>query len=180
MSEQRSPGPVAPQPVDDLVATGAPRFEQARFREVLGHFATGVTVVTALEDGLPVGFTCQAFSSLSLDPPMVVIAPAKSSTSWPRMVAAGAFCINIIGEHQEALCRNFAVSGGDKFAGVGWHTGAGGTPVLDGVLAWIECRLGIVHDAGDHELVTGHVIDLGVSDGSPLLFYRGGFGRFDH
>ena len=87
--------------------------DQARFREVLGHFATGVTIVTALEEGVPVGFTCQTFGALSLDPPMVILAPARSSTSWPRIAKAGAFCVNILGEHQEALCRSFAVSGGD-------------------------------------------------------------------
>lgn len=144
----------------------------------MGHFASGVTIVTAMEDGAPVGFTCQAFTSLSLDPPLIAIAPAKSSTSWPRMVAAGAFCVNILGEDQEALCRNFAVSGADKFAGVGWRLGGLGAPVLDGALAWIECELATIHDAGDHELVTGKVNDLGVGSGGPLLFFRGGFGRF--
>jgi len=163
---------------DDLEGLGASSFDQARFREVLGHFATGVTVVTAMEDGQPVGFTCQSFTSLSLDPPLVALAPAKSSTSWPRIAQAGAFAVNILSDGQEALCRDFAVSGGDKFAGVGWRVGAAGTPILDGVLCWIECQLGIIHDAGDHELVTGRVLDLGIGDGGPLLFYRGGFGRF--
>jgi flavin reductase (DIM6/NTAB) family NADH-FMN oxidoreductase RutF len=152
--------------------------DQARFREVLGHFATGVTIVTAVEEGQPIGFTCQSFVSLSLTPPLVALAPAKTSTSWPRMVAAGAFCVNVLGEDQEALCRNFAVSGADKFAGVGWHLGAHGTPILEGSLAWVECELGAIHDAGDHELVTGRVLDLGVGSGGPLLFFRGGFGRF--
>src|SRR5271165_6331174 len=150
--------------------------DQARFREVLGHFATGITIVTALEDGAPVGFTCQSFAALSLDPPMVILAPARSSTSWPRIAKAGAFCVNILGEHQEALCRSFAVSGGDKFTGIAWHPGTNGAPVLDGSLASIECRLGVIHDAGDHELVTGQVVALTVGEGRPLLFYRGGFG----
>ena len=87
--------------------------------EVLGHFATGVTVITALEEGVPVGFTCQSFASLSLDPPLVAAA-AKTSTSWPKMAAAGSFCINILEEHQEPLSRAFAESGADKFAGVAW------------------------------------------------------------
>ncbi|MCL4414268.1 MAG: flavin reductase family protein [Actinobacteria bacterium] len=148
---------------------------QGRLREVLGNFATGVTVVTALEPDGPVGFTCQAFTSLSLDPPMVALAPAKTSTSWPRIAAAGYFCVNILGEHQEALSRAFAVSGGDKFSGVGWHEGASGAPVLDGSIAWVECTFVMSHDAGDHELVIGRVLDLGVSGGAPLLFFRGGF-----
>lgn len=163
---------------DDLCATGAADVGEARFREVLGHFATGVTIVTAMEEGVPVGFTCQAFTSLSLTPPMVALAPAKSSTSWPRIAKAGAFCVNILADTQEALCRSFAVSGGDKFTGVAWHVGPGGTPVLDGSLAWVECELDAIHDAGDHELVVGRVVELGVGHGSPLLFYRAGFGGF--
>lgn len=152
--------------------------DQALFREVLGHFATGVTIVTALEDGVPVGFTCQSFAALSLDPPMVILAPARSSTSWPRIAQAGAFCVNILEEHQEALCRAFAVSGGDKFNGVGWSPGVTGSPLIQRSLAMVECRLGDIFDGGDHELVTGHVVNIEVSDGNPLLFYRSGFGRF--
>jgi 3-hydroxy-9,10-secoandrosta-1,3,5(10)-triene-9,17-dione monooxygenase reductase component len=152
--------------------------DQARFREVLGHFATGVTIVTALEEGLPVGFSCQSFSALSLDPPMVVLAPARASTSWPRIRAAGSFCVNILGEHQEAVCRAFAISGGDKFSGVGWRPGITGAPVIDGSLAVVECELGEIFEGGDHEIVTGSVVALDVGEGGPLLFYRGGFGRF--
>lgn len=148
------------------------------FRDVLGRFATGVTVVTAFEDGLPVGFTCQTFASLSLRPPMVVLAPAKTSTSWPRMVKAGAFCVNILSDEQQGVSETFAVSRQDKFQGIPWHVGAAGTPVIDGALAWVECALGAVHDAGDHELVTGRVLELGVGEGSPLIFYRGGYGQF--
>jgi len=153
-------------------------FDEARFKEVLGHFATGVVVVTAMEDAVPVGFTCQSFTSLSLDPPMVALAPGKSSTSWPRIARVGTFCANILSEGQEALCRDFAVSGGDKFTGVGWRPASNGAPLLDGVLAWVECTLLLVHDAGDHELVVGQVDEMGVNSGRPLLFYRGGFGSF--
>ena len=159
----------------DLRATGAHSFDQAKFREVLGHFASGITIVTAMEEGAPVGFTCQAFTSLSLEPPMIAIAPAKSSTSWPKIAKAGAFCVNILGADQEAVCRNFAVSGGEKFVGVGWHPGANGAPVIDGSLATLECTLGSIHDAGDHELVTGFVHHMEIGKGSPLLYYRSGF-----
>jgi len=153
--------------------------DQARFREVLGHFATGVTIVTATEEGQPVGFSCQSFSALSLDPPMVFLAPAKSSTSWPRIARAGAFCVNILGEHQEAVCLAFAVSGGDKFDGIEWSPGpATGAPIISGTLATIECTLGTIHDGGDHELVTGHVVAMDIGEGLPLVFYRSGFGRF--
>jgi 3-hydroxy-9,10-secoandrosta-1,3,5(10)-triene-9,17-dione monooxygenase reductase component len=152
--------------------------DQARFREVLGHFATGVTIVTACEDGEPVGFSCQAFAALSLDPPMVILAPAKSSTSWPRIAEAGAFAVNILAEDQEAICLNFAVSGGDKFDGVAWTAGTTGAPLIKGSLATIECTLGAIYEGGDHELVTGRVVAMEVGSGSPLLFYRSGFGRF--
>ncbi|MGH8988566.1 MAG: flavin reductase family protein [Acidimicrobiales bacterium] len=142
------------------------------FREVLGRFPSGVTVVTAFEAGVPVGFTCQAFSSLSLRPPMVVLAPSKNSTSWPRMIEAGEFCVNILTDEQQEVSDAFAERGANKFEGVSWHVGAAGTPVLDGSLAWVECALDAVHDAGDHELVTGRVLELGVGEGSPLVFYR--------
>lgn len=154
------------------------KFDEARFKETLGHFATGVAVVTGVENGRPHGFTCQAFSSLSLDPPLVVVAPGKSSTSWPPIARAGSFCVNILGANQEALSRDFAVSGGDKFTGVGWHPGSTGAPRLDGVVAWVECNVLTSHDAGDHELIVGSVEEMGVNGGQPLVFYRGGFGTF--
>jgi flavin reductase (DIM6/NTAB) family NADH-FMN oxidoreductase RutF len=152
--------------------------DQARFREVLGHFATGITIVTAIDGGEPVGFSCQSFAALSLDPPMVILAPAKTSTSWPRIARAGAFCVNILAEHQEAVCRAFAVSGGNKFDGVDWTPGITGAPLIAGSLAVVECTLGAIYEGGDHELVTGHVVTMEIGEGTPLLFYRSGFGRF--
>jgi 3-hydroxy-9,10-secoandrosta-1,3,5(10)-triene-9,17-dione monooxygenase reductase component len=178
--EQAEPGQVEPEQVEEQFGEPpAHTFDEARFKDVLGHFPTGVTIVTALEEGVPVGFTCQTFSSLSLEPPMVALAPAKSSTSWPRIARAGAFCVNILGSDQEELCRSFAVSGGDKFRGVAWRKGTLGTPVIDGVLAWVECRLDTIHDAGDHELVTGSVVAMSARPGDPLVYYRSRFGRFD-
>ncbi|MDE3085981.1 MAG: flavin reductase family protein [Acidobacteriota bacterium] len=176
----------ADEPGEDLLAAEGRRgghrrpFDTARFREVLGHFPTGVTIVTAIEGPEPVGFTCQAFASLSLDPPLVVLAPGKGSTSWPRIATVGRFCVNVLAEDQEALCRDFAVSGGDKFAGVGWRPAGNGAPLLEGVLAWVECRFVEAYDAGDHELVVGLVEEMGVEPHRrPLLYYRGGFGRFE-
>jgi 3-hydroxy-9,10-secoandrosta-1,3,5(10)-triene-9,17-dione monooxygenase reductase component len=151
-------------------------FDVAHFKEAMSRFATGVTIVSGLEDGQPVGFTCQSFVSLSIDPPFVAVAPARTSTSWPRIARAGSFCVNVLGDHQQQICEGFAVSGGDKFVGVDWHPApATGAPVIEGSLAWVDCDVELVHDAGDHELIIGKVLDLGSGEGSPLLFYRRGF-----
>ncbi|MGH9056829.1 MAG: flavin reductase family protein [Acidimicrobiales bacterium] len=153
--------------------------KEAEFRAVLGHFASGVVVVTGLFEGQPVGLTCQSFFSLSLEPPLVALAPGRSSTSWPKVAAVGQFCVNILASDQEALARSFANSGTDKFAGVGWSPANGdGPPCLDGALAWVDCTLEEAHLAGDHHLVVARVVGLQTGHGEPLLFYRGGFGGF--
>ena len=164
---------------EDLAATGASAFDTARFRQVLGHFATGITIVTAVHDGAPVGMTAQSFTSLSLDPPLVLFCPGKASSSWPRIKAADAFCVNVLGEEQEATSRVFATTGAAKFQGVGWRPGVTGAPVLEGSLATVECTLEAEHDGGDHVIAVGRVVAVDVADGTgPLLFYRGGYGRF--
>jgi 3-hydroxy-9,10-secoandrosta-1,3,5(10)-triene-9,17-dione monooxygenase reductase component len=150
------------------------------YRAAMGHFATGVTIVAAVTDDGPTGFTCQSFAALSLDPPLILICPGKTSTSWPKIEAAGHFCVNMLAQDQEELCRTFATSGADKFSGVGWTPGPStGAPVLTGALAWVECRLESTLDGGDHVIAVGRVLELTVADGKPLLFYRGGYGRFD-
>jgi 3-hydroxy-9,10-secoandrosta-1,3,5(10)-triene-9,17-dione monooxygenase reductase component len=151
--------------------------EPAQMREVLGHFASGVTVLTALTGEGPIGFTCQSFSSLSLDPPLVVFAPGRSSTTWPRLRDLGRFCINVLAEGQDDVSQNFANSGADKFAGVRWTTSAHGSPVLDGVVAWIDAALWAEYDGGDHTLVAARVLDLGAeAERRPLLYHRGTYG----
>jgi flavin reductase (DIM6/NTAB) family NADH-FMN oxidoreductase RutF len=137
-------------------------------REVLGHFASGVTVVTALTADGPAGFTCQSFSSLSLDPPLVAFAPARTSQTWPALRSIGRFCVNVLAEGQDAVSRNFARSGGDKFDG---------SPVLNDVVAWIDGELWAEYDGGDHSIVVARVLDLGADpDRRPLLFHRGAYG----
>lgn len=154
-------------------------FDSVTFRTVLGHFCSGITVVTAVDGGVPVGLTCQSFSSVSLDPPLVLFVPSKAASSWPRIRQAGHFCANVLGEAQEELGRRFAIKGADKFAGVGWRPGPSGAPVLDGCLAYVDCSLEAVHDGGDHDIVVGRVLDLAVTtEGGPLLYFRGGYGRF--
>ena len=151
-------------------------FDTGSFKDVMSRFTTGVTIVAGIEEDHPVGFTCQSFVSLSIEPPFVAVAPARTSTSWPRIDGAGRFCVNVLADHLEDLCRGFAVSGGDKFRGVDWHPAPiTGAPVIEGSLAWVDCEVELVHDAGDHELIIGKVMDLGVGDGSPLLFFRKGF-----
>ncbi|MET9924132.1 MULTISPECIES: flavin reductase family protein [unclassified Streptomyces] len=156
------------------------RIDPAEFRRVLGHFASGVTVVTARDEDGPTGFACQSFASLSLDPPLVSFMVARTSTTWPRIARAGSFCVNILGAEQGALCRAFAVSGADKFAGVAYEEApATGSPLLDSVPAWIDCRVHTVHTGGDHLIVVGRVEALGAAEeAEPLLFHRGVFGRF--
>ena len=159
--------------------------DTGRFKSVMGHFATGVTIVTALEGDTPVGFTAQSFVSLSIAPPLVAVCPALTSTSWPRIAAADGLCINILGEDQEGLCRGFATPSDDKFAGVGWRKSPStGAPLLEGALAWIEGRIDATYPAGDHEIVViavedvGEANDFGEHAHGPLLFYRAGFGSF--
>ena len=158
----------------------APAVSPAAMRDVLGHFATGVVVVTArAHDGTLLGFTCQSFVSLSLDPPLVSFAPARTSTTWGRIRDVGAFCVNVLAADHTELSTGFARSGSstvDKFAGVDWCPAPSGAPVLEGVIAWVDCTLWAEHDGGDHTIVVGRVHDLGADPARlPLLFYRGSY-----
>ncbi|MEU3609619.1 flavin reductase family protein [Streptomyces sp. NPDC035033] len=147
--------------------------DPAAFRDVLGRFASGITVVAALTDGRPTGFACQSFASLSLDPPLVMLAVGRASTSWPGIERAGRFCVNILAEDQRATCAALGRSGPDKFASVPWHESEHGTVRVDGALAHVECAVDSVHEAGDHHLVIARVVALDAGeDGRPLLYYR--------
>jgi 3-hydroxy-9,10-secoandrosta-1,3,5(10)-triene-9,17-dione monooxygenase reductase component len=147
-----------------------------RMRTVLGHFCSGITVITAMSQDRPVGFTCQSFSSLSLDPPLVTFSPACTSTTWPKIRDVGTFAINVLAAHHDAVSNGFARSGSDKFAGVKWSRGALGAPILDDVVAWAECRLWAEYDGGDHTIVAAEVLDLHAdSQDRPLLYFQGGY-----
>jgi flavin reductase (DIM6/NTAB) family NADH-FMN oxidoreductase RutF len=153
--------------------------EPDRFRHVLGHFPTGVVVVTAMHESGPVGMAVGSFTSVSLDPPLVAFLPDRGSTSFPKIREAGSFCINVLAADQEHICRAFAAKGGDKYGSAAWKPGGSGAPVLDAVVAWIDCDVDQVLDAGDHHIVLGRVRDLAVENTtSPLLFFRGGYGGF--
>lgn len=157
-------------------------FDGATFRRVLGHYPTGVCVVTAAnQSGDPVGMVVGSFTSVSLDPPLVAFFPAKSSSSWPLIEQAGKFCVNVLASDQKPLCDQVSARGPDKFSGVSHHVSAGGSPILDGVVAWIDCALDAVHEAGDHYIVLGRVLALEVErPGKPLLFFQGAYGEFAH
>ena len=153
--------------------------DSSKFRQVLGHFATGVTVITAATDEGPVGLAVTSFASISLEPALVGFFPGRHSSSWPRIQGAGHFCVNLLGEEQEEVCRVFASKETDKFSGLGWSPGPTGAPILDGVIAWIDCDIDQVVETGDHYLAVGAVRDLAVAhDGPPLLFFRGGYGKY--
>ncbi|MDZ7732111.1 MAG: flavin reductase family protein [Acidimicrobiia bacterium] len=154
-------------------------FDAARFRQVLGHFPTGVTVVTAMDDGEPAGLAVGSFASLSLDPPLVLFCAGTGSSTYPKIRDAGSFCVNILSEDQEDICRIFASKGGDRFQGIGWRKSGNGAPLLEGVLAFLDCDIVDEITEGDHYVVVGRVTDLEVMhEGGPLLFFRGGYGRF--
>jgi 3-hydroxy-9,10-secoandrosta-1,3,5(10)-triene-9,17-dione monooxygenase reductase component len=148
-----------------------------RFRQVLGHFCTGITIITASHEGEPVGFSCQAFAALSLDPPLVLFCPALTSTTWPRIEQAGYFCANVLTADQGDLATLFGRSQPDRFSKVDWTPDSSGSPIIDGALTWISCRIIDVHTIGDHYVVIGQVLALGECGADrPLLFYRGRYG----
>jgi 3-hydroxy-9,10-secoandrosta-1,3,5(10)-triene-9,17-dione monooxygenase reductase component len=151
--------------------------EPGRFRQVLGHFCTGITVITTADEDGPAGFACQSFAAVSLEPPLVLFCPSRASATWPRIARAGHFCANVLAADQRELARAFGVSGAtgaDKFAGLRWSPSSSGAPILDGALTWVGCAVEAVHEAGDHYVVVGRVCELGdCVAGPPLLFYRG-------
>lgn len=144
------------------------------FRATLGHFCTGVTVVTAAFDGRPVGFACQSFAAVSLEPPLVLFCPSRASRSWPVIERAGRFGVNVLSHAQRDVSAAFGASRTDKFETTGWTLSPDGVPILDGALAWVEATVQAVHEAGDHYVVIGRVVALGGGgDSPPLLFHRG-------
>lgn len=148
-----------------------------RFRTLMGHYPTGVVAVTAMDDDEPAGMAVNSFTSLSLEPTLVMFGIARTSTTWPRLRRVGAVCINVLGSGQDEVCRKFAVRGADRFAGVSWTPSPRGLPVLDDCVAWLECRLRDELDGGDHVIVTAEVdyMEYGRA-GAPLVFHRGQYG----
>lgn len=149
--------------------------EESKFRTAMGHFASGVTVVTTRNGEELGGLTVSAFCSLSLDPPLVLICIDKGVTSHDAISSAGRFAINILSADQEEISRRFASRAEDKFDGIGTTEGAGGVPLITGCLATIECRLKEELPGGDHTIFIGEVDQVEIGEGEPLVYFRSGY-----
>ncbi len=163
-------------------ASSRPAVDPDTFRATLGRFASGVTVLTAVDaEGRDHGMTVSAFCSLSLEPPLVLACVDRRAGMHDLFAEGTPFVVNVLAAGQEALSRRFATGElGDRFAGVGYQRAAGGAALLDGVLAWLDCRVAARHDGGDHTVVVGAVGEAGVNDARrPLLYYRSGYASLE-
>lgn len=150
--------------------------DRNELRRVMGHFATGVTVITTRSNEDKIyGLTANAFTSVSLEPPLLLICVDKKAESYPYFEESKVFTVNILADEQEALSRRFAVSGGPKFDGVAYRMGANGAPILEGAVGYIECKVAASFPGGDHTVYLGEVQQAETSDRKPLLFFRGGY-----
>ena len=152
--------------------------EPQELRRVMGHFATGVTVITTKDkDGAPQGLTANAFMSLSLNPPLVLISVDKGATCYACFEAGNGFTVNLLAEGQEEISKRFATKGIDKFSGLQWHPGINGAAILDGVIGSVECKITQCHDGGDHTIVVGEIRNVSATGERPLLFFKGKYQR---
>lgn len=150
--------------------------EPLSFREALGHYASGITVITSHVDGEPIGFTCQSFYSVSVSPPLVSFSVMSSSASYPRIRQAGRFAVNILSGEQVTISNQFARRGTDKWHGVEWQASPLGNPLLGGSLHWLDCEIHAEYAAGDHLIVIGEVKALSLQEtaaAQPLLYFKG-------
>lgn len=152
--------------------------EAQELRRVLGHFATGVTVITTKDkEGAPNGLTANAFMSLSLNPPLVLISVDKGATCYSCFELQNGFTVNFLSEAQEEISRCFATKGADKFAGLNWHAGSNGAAIIEGSLGYVECKITQCHDGGDHTIVVGEIVNVSADGDRPLLFFKGKYQR---
>lgn len=158
--------------------TNEAEIDGAAFRHLLGHYPTGVCAITAMGlNGAAYGMLVGSFTSVSLEPPLVAFLPDKKSTTWQQIERIGRFCVNILADDQQDLCRRFSAKGTDKFADLSHRHSRNGSPVLDDVVAWIDCSLYGVHEAGDHFIVLGRISEFEIVRAErPLLFFRGRYG----
>ncbi|CRM87753.1 flavin reductase [Pseudomonas sp. C 49-2] len=147
------------------------------FREALGHYASGITVITSHVDDEPIGFTCQSFYSVSMSPPLVSFSVMSNSASYPKIRQAGRFAVNILSVEQVRISNQFARRGTDKWHGIEWQESPLGNPVIAGSLHWLDCEIHAEHVAGDHLIVIGEVKALDLSKEAvatrPLLYFKG-------
>jgi flavin reductase (DIM6/NTAB) family NADH-FMN oxidoreductase RutF len=150
--------------------------DKNELRRVMGHFATGVTVITTCdESGNPFGLTANAVSSVSLVPPLILVCVDKKADTYPYFERSKVFVVNILSDAQEGISRRFATSGIEKFDGIGYRKNESGCAVLDDAVGHIDCRIVQAHDAGDHTIYVGEVESVDANDVPPLLFFRGGY-----
>jgi 3-hydroxy-9,10-secoandrosta-1,3,5(10)-triene-9,17-dione monooxygenase reductase component len=169
------------RPGEHLEVDGDEAQARAReFRDVLGRYCSGVAVVTTVSGGQPVGMTCQSFTSVSLEPPLVAFLPTRQSRAFAAIQRAGHFCVNFLSADQAGISDRMASRGDDKFASVAWSTSKSGSALIDGTVGYVDCTVHAVHEAGDHYIVIGKVVDMAVGDDTqPLLFYRGAYRTTD-
>jgi flavin reductase (DIM6/NTAB) family NADH-FMN oxidoreductase RutF len=167
-----------PETANEL-SSGSSALDPRDFRNALGTFATGVTIITAVaDDGKPYGLTCNSFASVSINPPLVLWSLGMYSQGLPIFQNASHFAVNVLGVSQQALATKFAKPGVDRFAGVDWKPGLGNAPLLAGCVAWFQCRAANRYYGGDHVIFLGAVEAYAYNKQEPLLFLAGGFGRF--
>ena len=146
------------------------------YRQVLGHYPTGVCAITTVHEGEPVGMIVGSFTSASLDPPLVAFFPDKKSATWPKVEMSGRFCVNVLTDNQHDVCRSLSSKLPNKFEALAYGLSDGGLPVFSEAAAWIDCTLHAVHEAGDHYVVLGLVQAMDVASPlQPMLFFRGGY-----
>ena len=154
--------------------------EPSRFREALGHYASGITVITSHTEEEPIGFTCQSFHSVSMDPPLVSFNVMASSYSYPKIRQAGRFLVNILSEDQADISNLFARQGADKWSALDWQKSPLGNPIIPGGLHWLDCEIHVEHAVGDHLIVIGEVKAINVPEstaGQPLLYFKGQYAQ---
>lgn len=153
--------------------------DAAAFRALLSHYPTGVCAITSTtQEGLPIAMVVGSFTSVSLEPPLIGFLPAKSSATWPLLRTAGRFCVNILSAEQADLCGQLSQKTGDRFEGLDHDMTPSGNPRLPGIVAWLDCTMHGVTDAGDHDFVLGRVHAMAiVTMRAPLVFHRGRLGR---
>lgn len=156
--------------------TLASTLEPRAFRDALGHYASGITVIAGHDGDEPLGFTCQSFYSVSAAPPLISFSVMTNSSTYPRIRETGKFSVNVLSAAQQAISDQFARKGEDKWAGIDWDMTPGRNPAIADTLMWLDCRIVAEHRAGDHDIVIGEVLAMSPADwhdGAPLLYFKG-------